>query len=650
MQHLLYKSLTAALALTGCASLIVSGELNVLFMTPGLAIFLGYYRYLTGRPPISRWLVAGLAVVEIFVLGFDAIMVSRDFLIAVAHMTIVFQALKSFDFHEPWDPLQVYFMALLQLIVASEIGLSMVVGSVFIVFIFVFIAVLVVSHFMKEGTIDHVDFRRPMLLISITAFVFTLVFFISLPRLKSGIWGRQAGSGIRTVGFSGAVDFGSFGDVLGDDTIVMRVEIKDSRPVPLYWRGSTVDRFDGVTWTDTFRPRKRIGSNYGFFTFEAYDLNLDELLEQYVILEPLDTEVVFGLGEIAVLKSQSRLLYINKAGTIMLPQKSRRRYSYTVYSTLEPHELDMTEFNKDRRYLHLPKGMERVRGLAREVSGDQALPPMERARLLEGFLLNEFDYSLQTTRPPRGVSAMEHFLFNTRTGFCQYFASSMALMLRSIGIPSRIVIGYSGGEVNMMGNYVIVRQNNAHSWVEAMIDGRWRRFDPTPLAAPSVSTGVAQALDSIRMQWYRYVIGFSGSDQRAMVRTFTMPVVRMPEFRGVRLRLRPVYVLAVLAALSAVLYLIFIRGAEQRGRSYESRAYLRFRLRVRRLGGHVTESSAPQEVYKEAVTKGIDPEGAGEFIRLYERARFGGRQLDSGERQGCERLLARILGKSELVG
>ncbi|MCK4910704.1 MAG: hypothetical protein KAR83_03630, partial [Thermodesulfovibrionales bacterium] len=115
MQHLLYKSLTAALALTGCASLIVSGELNILFMLPGLAIFLGYYRYLTGKPPISRWLVAGLAVVEIFVLGFDALVVSRDFLIALAHMTIVFQALKSFDFHEPWDPLQVYFMSLLQL-------------------------------------------------------------------------------------------------------------------------------------------------------------------------------------------------------------------------------------------------------------------------------------------------------------------------------------------------------------------------------------------------------------------------------------------------------------------------------------------------------------------------------------------------------
>ena len=105
-------------------------------MLPGLAIFPGYYRYLTGRPPISRWLVAGLAVVEIFVLGFDSMFVSRDFLIAVAHMTIVFQALKSFDFHEPWDPLQVYFMSLLQLIITSDLSLSIAVGGVFIVFLF----------------------------------------------------------------------------------------------------------------------------------------------------------------------------------------------------------------------------------------------------------------------------------------------------------------------------------------------------------------------------------------------------------------------------------------------------------------------------------------------------------------------------------
>ncbi len=639
MQHLLYKSLTAALALIGCASLIVSGELNVLFMLPGLAIFPGYYRYFTGKPPISRWLVAGLAVVEIFVLGFDALFVSQDFLIAVAHMTIVFQALKSFDFHEPWDPLQVYFMALLQLIITSDLSLSMAVGGVFIVFLFVFIAVLVVSHFIKEGTMDRVDFKRPMLLISVAALVLTLVFFVSIPRFKSGIWGRKAASGIRTVGFSGSVDFGSFGEVLDDDTIVMRVEIKDSRVVPLYWRGSTLDSFDGLRWTDTFKDRRRLDRSGKVFTLPGYEGDLAELVEQEIILEPLDTEVVFSLGDIAALRSKSWLLYINGAGTLTLPQKTRRRYSYTAYSRILPAPVSLARFSRDRgRYLQVPEGMERVRALAQEVSSSADFPHA-RAKQIERYLFTQFNYSLSTRPPPRGTSVVDHFLFDSRTGYCQYFASAMVLMLRSLDIPSRIVTGYKGGEVNAVGNYVIVRQNNAHAWVEAMVDGRWRRYDPTPLASAAASSTIAQTFDNIRMQWYRYVIGFSGSDQRAMVRTFTMPVLRMPEFGGVQLRLRPVYVLIVLLALSAILYLVFIRRIEHRGRSYESRAYLKFRLRVRRMGGHVTDSSASMEVYREAVDRGLDPEQAGEFIRLYERARFGGRGLDAQERQMCESFL-----------
>lgn len=644
MQHLLYKSLTAALALTGCASLIVSGELNMLFILPGLAIFPGYYRYLTGKPAISRWLVAGLAVAEIFVLGFDAMFVSRDFLIAVAHMTIVFQALKSFDFHEPWDPLQVYFMSLLQLIITSELSLSMAVGGVFIVFLFVFMAVLVVSHFMKEGTIDRVDFKRPMFLVSVAALIFTMVFFVTIPRLKSGIWGRKAASGIRTVGFSGSVDFGSFGEILDDDTIVMRAEIKDSRDVQLYWRGSTLDRFDGVRWHDTFRETRRVERDNRVFTFGIHTGSLDELVKQEIILEPLDTEVVFGLGEIAALESKSWLVYINDAGTVKLPQKARRRYSYTVYSLTEPRLIGNERFGAVRgRYLQMPEGMERLEELAREVMAE-AETDFKRARLTERFLLRQFDYSLKTSPPPTGVSALENFLFNTRTGYCQYFASAMALMLRSEGIPSRIVTGYKGGEANLVGSYVMVRQNNAHSWVEAFINGSWERFDPTPLADPFQSSGFRLTMDNIRMQWYRYVIGFSGSDQRAIVRTFNLPVLRLPEIGGFSLRLRPVHALALLAALFALLYFLGVRGAQFRGRSFESRAYMRFRLRVIRLGGRVTDSSAPHEVLKEAVANGVDPEQAAAFIRLYERARFGGRALDAGQRREYEKFTKELSG------
>jgi transglutaminase-like putative cysteine protease len=643
MQHLLYRSLTAALALTGCASLIITGELIPAFVIPGLAILPGYYRYLSGRPPVSRWLVAGLAVAEIFVLAFDAVYVSRDFLVAIAHMTIVFQALKSFDLREPWDPLQVYFMALLQLIITSDLGLSMAVGSAFVVFLFLFMAVLVVSHFMKEGTIDKVSIRRPVVLISLAAFVFTAVFFVSVPRVKSGIWGRRAAGGIKTVGFSGAVDFGSFGEVLDDDTIVMRVDIKGGKEVSLYWRGSTLDRFDGVTWKDTVGHRELVSRRVGIFYIRpGYWGRLGELVEQEVILEPLDTDVVFGLGEIAAVKSKSWLVYRNMAGTVFLPQKNRRRYSYTVYSLPEPgKELFFRSHRVQNKYLQMPKGLERIVGLAKSVAGD-ASGAGEIALGIQRYLLRNFEYSLETAPPPPGVNAMEDFLFNARKGFCQYFASAMTLMLRSMGIPSRIVTGYKGGEVNVVGSYVIVRQNNAHSWVEALVDGRWQRYDPTPIALIPASSGFKLTLDTLRMKWYRYVIGFSSMDQQRIMRSFTAPVFRLPDIGGLRVSINPLFGLAVFASIVAVFYLIGVRRGDIRPRSFESRAYVRFRSRVRKLGGDVSGSTTPQEVLLEAASLGLDHDKTAALLGMYERARFGGRSLSYEERSECRRLLREL--------
>jgi hypothetical protein len=139
----------------------------------------------------------------------------------------------------------------------------------------------------------------------------------------------------------------------------------------------------------------------------------------------------------------------------------------------------------------------------------------ERARRLTEFLAREFRYSLTQERTAR-TDPLEDFLFVRRSGNCEYFATALAVMLRMVGVPARVVNGFQRGEWNPYGEYFAVRLSDAHSWVEAWIDGAgWLTFDASPRAeSPSAAGGwLALHLDALRMRWYRYVVNWSLKDQ-----------------------------------------------------------------------------------------------------------------------------------------
>ncbi len=624
--QLAFRILVAALAFTGSLSLLVSGELNLLFVLPGLAMIPGYYRYIRGYEPVSRWLIAGLALVELGVVAFDSLMVSGDFFIAVAHMTIIFQALKSFDMREAWDPLQVYFMSMLQVVMTSELTLSIAMGGVFVVFLFIFMAALVFSHFMKEGTLEKVKFRAPLITISVVALLATLLFFISIPRVRGEIWGRDTSSSIRTVGFTENVDFGSFGRVLEDPSIVIRAEL-EGPDLPLYWRGKTHDSFDGLTWFDTLKQRRYVTRRSGGVNVvrRAYR---GEVTTQKIIIEPLDTDIVFGLGKIVTVESRAWRIYESHSGAVTMPQKKNRRFTYTVHSA--PASGMKVKFRQN--YLQLPKGMERVAALAEQVAGEGT--DFQKARRIDEYLRANYKYSLTTRQPPEWVTPLMYFLFDSKEGFCEYYATAMIMMLRTQGIPARMVTGFKGGEENAYGNYVIVRQSNAHSWVEVAIDDEWVRFDPTPLADIGTSRGfVVQAFDALRMSWYRYVVGFSSRDQLRMLKSFSTPMIELPDIKGIKVTLRPVYFIAVLVPVGLFTFWFGRRLILNRRLSYASREYLRLRDRIKRKGGRISASSSPRDVLREARKLYPNPGEIERSIRLYEDARFGGRTLSAEERE-----------------
>jgi hypothetical protein len=633
----IYKILTAVLALTGCIGLFITGELNPLMLIPAIALIPGYIRFWLGMPMLSKWTIGSLSITTLFLFLFDGFVISGDMFIAVAHLTLIFQALKSFDLKEPWDHLQVYFMALLQLIIASELTRSIAFGVIFVVFLIALVTAMVISHFLKEGTVRRIRFGGPVVTISAITLLITVFFFVSTPRAKGGYWGKSHTKGIKTAGFSEKVDFGSFGEVILNPTVVMRVEMPMTAEIPLYWQGMTLDYFDGLSWKNTIKGRYTVGRQGNLFVFISF--SPDKALAQKVFLEPLDSEVIFALGTIAGTEIDSRIMLVDNAGSVFTPGKSLRRLNYTAYSIFEEQRALMNI----SEYLRLPSGIAKIENLAREITTGLNTD-IEKATRIENYLKTNYKYSLETSPPPPGMSPIEDFLFNSKQGYCEHYATSMVLMLRAINIPSRIVTGFLGGEVNKYGGYIIVRQSNAHSWVEAAINNRWKRFDPTPPAVtPEVPSTLSLYIDSLRMKWYRYVVSFSSSDQKRLIEYLYMPFIKIPDMPDVKVRgFRTVYY-AVFAIIAIILAIFLLRQLKIRRYGFVTKHYLIFRNSLKRKGGNIIISSTPSDVLKEAIRLGMQKD-AGEFIRLYEMVRFGGKEF-SDEEKKMYKSIAKSLGK-----
>jgi hypothetical protein len=171
-----------------------------------------------------------------------------------------------------------------------------------------------------------------------------------------------------------------------------------------------------------------------------------------------------------------------------------------------------------KKYLQLPPPSDQFTEFTNNISRGSE-NKYQQASAIESYLKNNFGYTLNQSSS-KGASPIDHFLFVSKKGHCEYFASSMVLILRSLGIPARIVNGFSRGEWNEVGGYMQVRQSNAHTWVEALVDDNgWIIFDPTP-PAPLISSSYFMSMnkyfDAIKLTWYRYIINYTWQDQQAI--------------------------------------------------------------------------------------------------------------------------------------
>ncbi len=404
--------------------------------------------------------------------------------------------------------------------------------------------------------------------LGVTTLLLTFLVFFLTPRLGNSSWRGGSAGNQRLVGFSQEVALNDIGRVLESPETVMRVQfVEDATNLPydvgsdFYLRGSVLANYQPVDgrWTALRRtmPNRR--------PLPAANESLGQVIRQSIILE--EPPVLFSvMPALRVSSSAENLLVSPETGRLMMqppePEGGARQIRYEVGTTafrdgrqrkIIPRNFGVTTIGAllqppYRRYLGSADRVPKVGQIAAEVIARSGIGDNDRtaqATALEAYLQQTdlFSYTLeQHQRPPHGTDPIEFFLTEQREGHCEYFASALALMLRSQGIPSRLVVGYRGGEYNRVGHYYVVRQLHAHAWVEAYLEpehipagalregetpefGAWMRLDPTPADSDPVASfpgsqlldRLGQFTDYIQVLWNDYILGMDPKRQREAI-------------------------------------------------------------------------------------------------------------------------------------
>jgi transglutaminase-like putative cysteine protease len=310
-----------------------------------------------------------------------------------------------------------------------------------------------------------------------------LVLFLLFPRVPGPLWGLPQDTRTGVSGLSDTMTPGSLSQLTLSDEVAFRVKFEGETPRrrDLYWRGPVMWDFDGRTWTV---PRF-------FYNTTAREVTGTPISYE-VILEPHNQRWLFALdvpGQVppAAFIGGDFQLFANE------PVKNRLRYDMKSYLGAS-YGLVEGRYMLNRA-LHLPEGqnprtLEFARALRQKHPEDMRLIEA----VLEMFRGAPFGYTLEP--PLLGEHPVDEFLFSTRSGFCEHYASAFAVLMRGAGIPARIVTGYHGGDINQFGNYLIVRQAEAHAWAEVWLADRgWLRIDPTSAVSPlRVDSGISVAV------------------------------------------------------------------------------------------------------------------------------------------------------------
>ncbi len=405
--------------------------------------------------------------------------------------------------------------------------------------------------------------------------------FLLFPRVAGPLWSVPADHAASS-GLSDHMAPGVISELALSDAVAFRVDFEGPIPPPWlrYWRGPVLSHFDGREWT--MGPQRTTGT---FTRPEGapviYTVTLEPHWRPWLFALDLPAslpQVTTDSESMRIHTDANAVLTRDQQIIARIPVTQPLRYQQTsnlrsVYPATGGPDLER-EIDEN---LDLPEGgtnaNPRTRALALELRRSHADDAGYIAAVLDSFHKQKYYYTLAP--PLLGSDPVDGFLFDTRRGFCEHYASAFVVLLRAAGIPARVVTGYQGGTINPNGDYMIVRQSDAHAWAEALVGGQWRRFDPTAAIAPSrIQMGLGGSVpdsdpipmlarlddtflksfqlswDAINHDWRRNVIGFNFDRQRALWREWKLNVMAPWQITAIVIAIAALWVGALLGWLA----------------------------------------------------------------------------------------------------
>ena len=753
-----FRTTSYALVTTAFLAISLTGSLDgVSIVLYSIAVVVCYYRDARGaqRLRLREWMWRALSIGYVPFIFVDAALISNRVL-ALVHMTLFVSAAKLFQTKRDRDWVFLYLIAFFQMLLAAGLTFNATFVASLTAFLFFFISTLAafeirralrqVSH-LEEETItlikqpQQIKYRRKEVSASSTkrsrvrylvgasfaqialVLVLTMPFFFLIPRLAGGGVAGGFNEGDAITGFSDRVELGQVARIKKSARVVMRVRLDRMPPRYLRWRGIALESYDGRAWSLSTDPSRRKPFHQGRSSSEGEEADaryirshtLDpkrvspqptaqrvDAIEQTILLEPLSTDTLFAAQVAFRLRGPLATVFKDASTGALSSQGFKGRTGYSVSSDISlPTEqelrLDAPAASGEtisQIYWQTPSKLDpRVSELAHDITRN-APTPYDKARAIENYLKTQFLYTLdlKSAEP----DPLADFLFNTREGHCEYFATAMAIMLRTLDIPARIVNGFQMGEYNNLNNLYTVRESDAHSWVEAYFprSQAWIEFDPTPSAGINDYTqgGLLAQLrryaDAMEVFWLDYVVTLDSDEQASIMvdiqhRLLTVKDRLMVYYLNAKAWTRRLLgtlildrawttaeliviggVIVVLALSFLILYVVIAyrkrRGLPPTGygpwwhrlfilplwrrraakRDFRQSAVLFYEqmLAISRRAGLVKQPD--QTPLEFASASGLSP--IREITALYNRVRFGGVQLDEIETRRVSELLVQL--------
>jgi transglutaminase-like putative cysteine protease len=524
-------------------------------------------------------------------------------------LLIIMLCLKLTEFKTSRDATVIVFLGYFIVITSFLFSQSIPIAIYMMVTVILLTTTLIAFQHQTQSQTQHIKLASQLLLYSIPL---AIVLFLLFPRVSGPLWGLPEDAFNARTGITDTMSPGNISNLTNSYEVAFRVKFDKNIPQPehRYWRGPVLWSYDGNTWTAP--EYERIESP--FINYQGYS----EATSYTVTLEPHQQHWLFALDIPATIPNQAKLTPELQILSYK-PVTQVKRYSLTSYSQ---YQLPAHDYLSPRRYLALPENISpRAQLLIDQWKSKYRSSQQIINQALDYFMQNDFYYS---RKPPLLFDdPVDEFLFATRKGYCEHYASAFTVLMRMAGIPARVITGYYGGEINPLGNYMIIRQSDAHAWSEVYLkDKGWLRIDPTSVIPPdrieanedivriqpdsskAITLGkdiswlnqsfksLHNLVDSINNIWNQWVIGYNNNKQVALFKAFGVPEIT---WQGLSTLL-----FIILAAFLSVFSFFILKSREQT--DSVAKIYLRFCRKMQKAGFKKLENETASTFARRVVT------------------------------------------------